>query len=121
MADRRKDEEIDDEPAFVISIAARMVGMHAQTLRYYERAGLLAPSRTQGNIRLYSQRDVARLRQIQRLMNDLGLNLAGVDVILRLRDKIESLEDENRALREELQRFRDRRLPAPVPEGERRP
>ena len=110
----------EDEPAYVISIAARMVGMHAQTLRYYERAGLLQPSRSSGNIRLYSQRDVLRLRQIQRLTADLGLNLAGVDVILRMRERLDALEAENRALREELQRFRDRRLPARIEEREGR-
>ena len=71
----------------------------------------------QGNIRLYSQRDVERLRQIQRLVNDLGLNLAGVDIILRLSERIAALEAENRELRGELQRFRDRRLPAPVGRG----
>lgn len=112
----RKERSFDEEPAFVISIAARMVGMHAQTLRYYERVGLVSPSRTQGNIRLYSQRDVERLRQIQRLVNDLGLNLAGVDIILRLSEKIAGLEEENKALRAELQGFRDRRLPAPAAE-----
>ena len=107
----------EEEPAYVISIAARMVGMHAQTLRYYERVGLVSPSRTQGNIRLYSHRDVERLRQIQRLVNDLGLNLAGVDVILRMSERIAALEDENKGLHNELQRLRDRRLPAPVGAG----
>ena len=105
---------LEEEPAYVISIAARMVGMHAQTLRYYERVGLVSPSRTQGNIRLYSHRDVERLRQIQRLVNDLGLNLAGVDVILRMSERIATLELENRELHEEMQRLRDRRLPARV-------
>jgi MerR family transcriptional regulator/heat shock protein HspR len=118
MANGAATTGFEEEPAYVISIAARMVGMHAQTLRYYERVGLVTPSRTQGNIRLYSQRDVERLRQIQRLVNDLGLNLAGVDVILRLSERIAGLEAENRALRDELQRSRDRRLPAPAPQGE---
>ncbi|MSQ61275.1 MAG: MerR family transcriptional regulator [Dehalococcoidia bacterium] len=93
-----------------------MVGMHAQTLRYYERAGLIQPSRSRGNIRLYSQTDINRMRQIQRLINDLGVNLAGAEVIIRMTDKIARLEEENEALRRELQRFRDRRLPAPLPE-----
>ncbi|HZP57947.1 MAG TPA: MerR family transcriptional regulator [Dehalococcoidia bacterium] len=102
-----------DEPCYVISIAARMVGMHAQTLRQYERIGLVEPKRTRGNIRMYSQADVARLRQVQRLMNDLGVNLAGVDVILRMSERMREMEREMEALRRELQRMRDLRLPAP--------
>jgi MerR family transcriptional regulator/heat shock protein HspR len=104
------------EPCYVISIAARMVGMHAQTLRQYERIGLIEPKRSSGNIRLYSQADVARLRQVQRLVNDLGVNLAGVEVILRLNERIREMEAEMEALRRELQRHRDRRLPAPYNE-----
>ena len=96
----------DDEPCFVISVAAKMVGMHQQTLRYYERAGIIEPSRSRGNIRLYSQADIARLRQIQRLINDLGVNLAGAEVILKMRDRIEFLEREIDALRHELEHAR---------------
>ena len=103
----------EDEPCYVISVAARMVGMHAQTLRYYERAGLLRPSRSRGRIRLYSVADIARLRQIQRLINDLGVNLAGAEVILRMGERIEQLQEEMEAVRRDLQRLRDRRLPAP--------
>ena len=102
-----------DEPCYVISIAARMVGMHAQTLRYYERAGLLQPSRSKGQRRLYSPSDIARLREIQGLIADLGVNLAGVDVIFRMRERILEMEEQMEALRRELQRMRDRRLPAP--------
>ncbi len=108
----------DDEPCYVISVAARMVGMHAQTLRYYERAGLLRPSRSRGRIRLYSVADINRLRQIQRLINDLGVNLAGAEVILRMGERIEQLQVEMDDLRRELQRLRDRRLPAPRKETE---
>jgi MerR family transcriptional regulator/heat shock protein HspR len=103
----------DDEPCYVISIAARLVGMHAQTLRYYERAGLVRPSRSRGRRRLYSQADVARLREIQGLISDLGVNLAGVDVIFRMRNRMIEMEREMEELRHELQRLRDRRLPAP--------
>lgn len=103
----------EDEPCYVISVAARMIGVHAQTLRYYERAGLLAPSRSRGRIRLYSQSDINRLRQIQSLINDLGLNLAGVEVILRMNERMREMEAEMEAMRSELQRLRDRRLPAP--------
>jgi MerR family transcriptional regulator/heat shock protein HspR len=106
------DEDLD-QPVYVISIAARMVGMHAQTLRQYERIGLVEPKRTGGNIRLYSRADVQRLRQVQRLISDLGVNLAGVEVILRMNEKMQEMESEMEALRNELQRQRDRRLPAP--------
>jgi MerR family transcriptional regulator/heat shock protein HspR len=107
-----QNEDID-QPVYVISIAARMVGMHAQTLRQYERMGLVEPKRSGGNIRLYSRADVARLRQVQRLISDLGVNLAGVEVILRMNEKMREMEREMEALRDELQRRRDRRLPAP--------
>ena len=104
----------EDEPCYVISVAARMVGMHAQTLRYYERAGIIAPSRSQGRIRLYSQADIARLRQIQRLISELGVNLAGAEIILRLNDRIREMDEEMGRLRAELQRLRDRYLPRPL-------
>ncbi len=102
----------EEEPCYIISVAARMLGMHAQTLRYYERVGIIAPSRSRGRIRLYSQADISRLRQIQRLINDLGVNLAGAEVILRLNDRIRRMEQEMEGLRTELQRIRDRYLPA---------
>jgi MerR family transcriptional regulator/heat shock protein HspR len=102
-----------DEPCYVISVAARMVGMHQQTLRYYERVGLLAPSRSTGRQRMYSPRDIDRLREIQRLVSDLGVNLAGVDVIFRMRQRILEMELELEEARNQLQRLRDRRLPAP--------
>jgi MerR family transcriptional regulator, heat shock protein HspR len=107
------DDTGHDEPVYVISIAARIVGMHAQTLRQYERVGLVAPQRTSGRIRMYSRDDIARLRQVQRLMNDLGVNLAGVEVILRMNEKMQAMESEMEELRQQLQRLRDRRLPAP--------
>jgi MerR family transcriptional regulator/heat shock protein HspR len=102
-----------EEPAFIISVAARMLGVHAQTLRYYERAGLIAPSRSRGRIRLYSRADIERIRQVQRLIDDLGVNLAGAEVIIDMSNRLRALEEENQALRGALQRFRDRRLPAP--------
>jgi MerR family transcriptional regulator/heat shock protein HspR len=108
----------EDEPCYVISVAARMVGMHAQTLRYYERAGLVRPSRSRGRIRLYSVADITRLRQIQRLISDLGVNLAGAEVILRMGERIEQLQEEIEEMRYQLQRLRDRRLPAPREEGQ---
>jgi MerR family transcriptional regulator/heat shock protein HspR len=113
MYESINEHEDFDQPVYVISIAARMVGMHAQTLRQYERIGLVEPKRSGGNIRLYSRADVARLRQVQRLISDLGVNLAGVEVILRMNEKMREMEEELEALRKELQRQRDRRLPAP--------
>ena len=113
------DEFLDeDQPCYVISVAARIVGVHAQTLRYYERAGLLRPSRSRGRIRLYSLADIARVRQIQRLINDLGVNLAGVEVVLRMNRQMQEMQQEIDALRQELQRLRDRRLPAAKPSTE---
>ena len=96
----------DDEPCYVISVAAKLLGLHVQTLRYYERVGLLAPSRSQGNIRLYSERDVVRLRDVKRLMEDLGVNLAGAEVVLKMRDRILDLERERDMLMQEVQRLR---------------
>lgn len=87
------------EAAFVISVAARIIGVHEQTLRYYERAGLLTPARSRGRIRLYSTHDLERVRYIRRLVDDLGVNLAGVDVIMRLTDRIRALEGEIERLR----------------------
>jgi MerR family transcriptional regulator/heat shock protein HspR len=83
-----------DEPIFVISVAARLVEMHPQTLRYYERAGLLKPTRSSGKIRLYSQREIERLRKIARLTNELGVNLAGVEVIIDLTERLDSIQRE---------------------------
>ncbi len=87
---------------FVISVAARLLGVHPQTLRYYERAGLIQPSRSRGNIRLYSARDIERAQQIKRLIEDLGVNLAGVEVILRLTERMRDMEGELQQLRSEL-------------------
>ncbi len=111
-------EHAPDDPVYVISIAARIVGMHAQTLRQYERVGLVAPKRTTGRIRMYSRADIARLRQVQRLMNDLGVNLAGVEVILRMNEKLQSMESEMEELRTQLQKLRNTRLPAPRSDGD---
>lgn len=97
----------------MISVAARIVGMHAQTLRQYERVGLVEPKRSRGNIRLYSQADVARLRQVQRLISDLGVNLAGVEVILRMTERMRAMEQEMEQMRDELRRFTGRRLAGP--------
>jgi MerR family transcriptional regulator, heat shock protein HspR len=92
--------------AFVISVAARLVGVHEQTLRYYERAGLVEPARSKGRIRLYSLHDLERVRQIRRLTDEMGVNLAGVEVIMRLTDRIRELEQHIGDLEAEVRRRR---------------
>jgi MerR family transcriptional regulator, heat shock protein HspR len=91
-SDAAPDPELPSNAAFVISVAARLIGVHEQTLRYYERAGLVEPARSKGRIRLYSLHDLERVRQIRRLTDDMGVNLAGVEVIMRLTDHIRELE-----------------------------
>jgi MerR family transcriptional regulator, heat shock protein HspR len=88
----RQESGLPANAAFVISVAARLVGVHEQTLRYYERAGLVEPARSKGRIRLYSLHDLERVRQIRRLTDEMGVNLAGVEVIMRLTDRIRALE-----------------------------
>jgi MerR family transcriptional regulator, heat shock protein HspR len=82
---------MDDRPRYMISVAADIVGMHPQTLRIYENKGLIRPKRTAGNTRLYSEADIERLRLIQQLTNDLGLNLAGVEQVMHLQDEVERM------------------------------
>jgi MerR family transcriptional regulator/heat shock protein HspR len=103
----------DDEPCYVISIAARLVGMHQQTLRYYERAGLIEPKRTGGNIRMYSNSDIQRIRQVQRWIEEFGVNLAGAEIMTRMSEQIRRLQAELELTRRELDRLRATRLPAP--------
>ena len=82
----------DDRPIYMISVAAELVGMHPQTLRIYEAKGLVRPKRTAGNTRLYSERDVERLRVIQKLTTELGLNLSGVELVLKLEDQLQRMQ-----------------------------
>jgi MerR family transcriptional regulator, heat shock protein HspR len=91
--------DMGDMACFVISVAARLLNVHPQTLRYYERAGLISPSRSRGNIRLYSTRDIERAQQIKRLIEDLGVNLAGVEVIMKLTERMREMEQEIETLR----------------------
>ena len=93
------------EPRYVISVAARMVGVHVQTLRYYERAGLVKPSRSEGNTRFYSTRDVAHILRIRSLIDDLGVNLAGVEVIMRMSEHMGEMQREIEVIKEELARL----------------
>ena len=100
-------ESDNAEPRYVISVAARMLGVQTHTLRYYERIGIIEPSRSQGNTRLYSDRDVARLRQMKTLMEDLGINLAGVEVILRMSQHMAELQRQMEEMESELKRLRE--------------
>ncbi len=97
----------DSEPCYVISVVARILGVHAQTLRYYEKVGLIEPSRSIGRVRLYSNRDIERLRQVRTLMNDLGVNLAGVEVILRLTERITEMERQMEEMELEIKRLKE--------------
>ncbi len=98
----------NNEPRYVISIAARILDIQCHTLRYYERIGIIAPSRSRGNIRLYSERDIAQLRRVKTLMDDLGINLAGVEVILHMMQHMTELQNELEKAREELTRAKGR-------------
>jgi len=87
-------ESRNKEPRYVISVAARMLSVQAHTLRYYEKVGIIEPFRSRGNIRLYSDKDVAYLRRVKTLMGDLGINLAGIEVILRMTQRMSELQEE---------------------------
>ncbi len=93
-----------DEPVYLISVVATMLDIHPQTLRQYEREGLVEPSRTQGRMRLYSQRDIDRMKLILRLTRQMGVNLAGVDIVLQLKEQIDEMQCEIDQLRDELSR-----------------
>ena len=96
-----------DEPVFIIGIAARMLGVRTQTLRYYERLGLIEPSRSGGNQRMFSRRDIERVRRIRELMDDLGVNLAGVEVVLRLLERLRAAEARIDQLEEQAANMRE--------------
>jgi len=100
-----RDDMNQETGYFAISAAARLLGVHAQTLRAYERQGLITPSRSKGRIRLYSVEDIRRAQLVRRLIEDLGVNLAGVDVIIRLTERIRALEDQLRRAEEQVQRM----------------
>ncbi|MUU33061.1 heat shock protein transcriptional repressor HspR [Helicobacter pylori] len=93
-----------DEPLYLISVVAKILGVHPQTLRQYEKEGLIEPSRTDGKMRLYSQRDMDKIKTILRLTRDMGVNLAGVDIILRLKEKLDELDSLNKELQDALQK-----------------
>lgn len=95
-----------DEPVYLISVVAKILAIHPQTLRQYEREGLIEPGRTDGKMRLYSQRDIDRIKTILRLTRDLGVNLAGVDIILRLKDRLDEQDREIEELHLTLEKLR---------------
>jgi len=91
-----------DEPVYLISVVANILDIHPQTLRQYEKEGLIEPSRTQGRMRLYSQRDIDKIKFVLQLTRKMGINLAGVDVILKLKEQMNIMSNEIKELREEL-------------------
>jgi len=91
-----------DEPVYLISVVATILDIHPQTLRQYEKEGLIKPSRTQGRMRLYSQRDIDKIKFVLQLTRKMGINLAGVDVILKLKDQMDAMNSEIQDLREVL-------------------
>ena len=93
---------MDDRPRYMISVAAELVGMHPQTLRMYEDKGLVRPHRTAGNTRLYSEADLERLRLIQKLTTQLGLNLAGVEAVLDLEEQLQRMHARMERLEREM-------------------
>jgi MerR family transcriptional regulator, heat shock protein HspR len=109
----------DDAHTFLISVAAELAGMHAQTLRAYDRLGLVTPRRTTGGGRRYSQRDVDRLREVQRLSQAEGVNLAGIKRIIELTNQVEALQSRLRELTREVEQLRanQRRDVAVVPKS----
>ena len=99
-------DQNDSDPRYVISVAARMVGVQSYTLRYYEKIGIIQPSRSPGNIRLYSEREINQLRRVKTLMDDLGVNLAGVEVVLRMSQHMAELQNHLEELEAEIERLR---------------
>ncbi len=102
-----------DEPVYLISIVSKILDIHPQTLRQYERENLITPSRSNGRIRLYSQRDIDRIKLILRLTRELGVNLAGVDIILRLKKNVDAMEHEIADLRHDVESAKNARSVAP--------
>ena len=95
----------DNEPRYVISVAAKMLDMQTHTLRYYEKVGIIEPSRSRGNVRLYSDRDIALLQRVKALVDDMGINLPGVEVILRMMERMNQMQNELEQAQEELRKY----------------
>lgn len=99
-------ERYDTEPRYVISVAARMLDTQTYTLRYYEKVGIVEPRRSRGNIRLYSDRDIALLQRVKTLVDDMGVNLPGVEVILRMMQRMDEMQNQLEQVQEELRKQR---------------
>jgi len=99
-------DEYNTEPRYVISVAARMLDVQTHTLRYYERVGIIEPRRSRGNVRLYSDRDIAILQRVKSLVDDMGVNLPGVEVILRMMERVGELQDELEQAQREINKLR---------------
>lgn len=100
----------DEEPRYVISVAARILGTPIHTLRYYERIGIIEPSRSAGNIRLYSESDITKLRRAKALIEELGVNLAGVEVILHMVEKLSDLQQQVEELEQAINRRKQTKI-----------
>jgi MerR family transcriptional regulator/heat shock protein HspR len=98
-------EKYDTEPRYVISVAARILETQTHTLRYYEKVGIIEPHRSRGNVRLYSDRDIALLQRVKALVNDMGVNLPGVEVILRVMGHMEELQKELEQAQQEIKKL----------------
>jgi MerR family transcriptional regulator/heat shock protein HspR len=103
-----------DEPVYLISVVAKVLTIHPQTLRQYEREGLVTPARTDGKMRLYSQRNIDRIKMILRLTRDLGVNLAGVDVVMQLKEKLDEYETTIDELRAEIYELKGGKIKNPL-------
>ncbi|MCK4274582.1 MAG: MerR family transcriptional regulator [Dehalococcoidales bacterium] len=99
-------DRYDTEPRYVISVAARMLDVQTYTLRYYERVGVIEPCRSRGNVRLYSDRDIAVLQRVKALVDDMGINLPGVEVILRMTERVGELQNELEQAQQEIKKLR---------------
>jgi len=99
-------ESYDTEPRYVISVAAKMLDVQTYTLRYYEKVGIIEPRRSQGNVRLYSDRDIALLQRVKTLVDDMGVNLPGVEVILRMMQRMNEMQYQLEEAQEELRKQR---------------
>jgi len=99
-------ENYNTEPRYVISVAAKMLDMQTYTLRYYERVGIIEPRRSRGNVRLYSDHDIALLKRVKSMVDDMGINLPGVEVILRMMQRMTEMQGELEQAQDELNRLR---------------
>ncbi len=99
-------ESYDREPRYVISVAARILSTNTYTLRYYEKVGVIEPRRSQGNVRLYSDYDIALLKRVKAMVDDMGINLPGVEVILRMMQRMDEIQQQLMQTQKELEQLR---------------